>query len=129
MFLLVVLLTVATAFVQRPSDVVKWSAQAAAPAAPGSVAQIRVVANVQPGWKLYAIDQPTGGPRPLTFAVSKESAFRVNPKQIEAPRASIKKQDENFAFDTKYYENEAAFTLPVTVPPGTAAGTSSPLRG
>lgn len=118
---LLVLFALAVVPFQRPTDVVKWSATPpAAQVAPGGVAVVTVTARVQRGWKLYAIEQPKGGPIPLAFAVAKGSPYRLAPKAIAGPKAKVQKQDANFAVDTYYYENEAAFTVPVNV--GNAAG-------
>ena len=120
-FLLTVLL-LAILPVQRPADVVKWSAAPPAAVAAGAVAKIEVNAKVQAGWKLYAIEQPKGGPIPLGFALADGAPFKIARKEIVAPQAKVLKQDENFAADTHFYEKDASFTVPVTVPATTAAG-------
>jgi len=120
---LLALLVLAFVPAQRPTDIVKWSA--APPAthvSPGGVASIIVTARVQAGWKLYAIEQPPGGPIPLAFALTKGAPFQIAGKQIVAPKAKVQKQDANFAVDTHYYENAVKFTVPVTVPGPTTAG-------
>ena len=120
---LVVVLALAFVPAQRPTDVVKW---AAAPSASqveaGGAVQIAVSADIKAGWKLYAIDQPEGGPVALTFDLADGARFTVEVKGIVAPKAKVQKQDANFAVDTKYYEQEARFTVPVNVPRTTAAG-------
>jgi|SRR5687768_1943444 DsbC/DsbD-like thiol-disulfide interchange protein len=114
--LVFVLCSLLLAAVQRPADVVRWTAAApAASAAPGTTVKITVAAKVQSGWKLYAIDQPADGPEPLTFGVARDSGFSVTAKQITAPRAKVQ-NDENFGLQTRYYENDVSFTVPVGVP-------------
>ena len=121
--LLLVLLALVMTPVQRPTDVVKWSATApVSPVRAGEVAVVKVTAKVQPGWKLYAIEQPQNGPRPLAFEIARGSAFAISQKQIGAPKAKVQKQDENFSLDTRYYEHDVAFTVPVTVPRPAPAG-------
>lgn len=116
------------AAVQRPADVVRWTAVAPpAAAAAGASVGIVVAAKVQPGWKLYAIEQPADGPRPLTFSVPKETGFTVTTKQIVAPKAKIQ-NDENFGLKTHYYENDVSFTVPVAVPASAAGATHVPLE-
>jgi thiol:disulfide interchange protein DsbD len=120
---LVVLLALAFVPAQRPTDIVKWSAAPpAAAVAAGAVATITVTAKVQAGWKLYAVDQPPGGPVPLTFDLADGARFTIAAKGIVAPKAKVQKQDANFAVDTKYYEQDASFTIPVSVPRTTDAG-------
>jgi len=121
--LFLVLLALVMTPVQRPTDVVKWSATAPdSPVETGGVAVMKVTAKVQPGWKLYAIEQLPNGPLPLAFEIANGSSFILSQKQIGAPKSKVQKQDETFTIDTRYYENDAAFTLPVTVPPTVRAG-------
>lgn len=121
-FFLVLLALLTAPGAQRPADVVKWSASPQAPVvAPGRVAKIEVNADVQPGWKLYAIEQKVDGPRPLAFGVAKNSPYRITHTQITAPKPKIWK-DENFDAETRYYENEASFTVPVSVSVDAPAG-------
>jgi hypothetical protein len=71
---------------------------------------------------LYALEQPPDGPRPLAFEIARGSAFAISQKQIGAPKAKVQKQDENFSTDTRYYEHDVVFTVPVNVPRPAAAG-------
>jgi DsbC/DsbD-like thiol-disulfide interchange protein len=111
--------------VQRPTDVVKWTAEGpqAAVSPDRRTVHVKVRADIQPGWKLYAIQQPEGGPKPLAFGTSDDSPFKVSTQHIIAPRAKVLKQDENFAVDTHYYESSAAFTIPVAIDRSAAIGT------
>jgi thiol:disulfide interchange protein DsbD len=123
------LLLLAVLPVQRPSDIVKWSAAApASHVAAGGVANIIVTAKVQAGWKLYAIEQPPGGPVPLAFALADGAPFELVRGRIVSPKARVQKQDANFAVDTHYYEKDVTFTLPVTVPRTAAGGQTVPLE-
>ena len=54
---------------QRPTDIVKWSAKPIqAEIKAGAIVQVEITADVQPGWFLYGLTQPKGGPIPLRFA-------------------------------------------------------------
>ena len=119
-FIAVILLSL---IAQRPADVVKWSASAQPKSvAAGGEAKITLKADIESGWKLYAISQPKGGPIPLSITAPKDAAFRVAEKRITAGLPKVHK-DENFNADTQYYEDEAVFTVPVTVPKTAAKGT------
>lgn len=121
---LLVLFALAVLPLQRPTDVVKWAAAPpAAQVAPGGVAVLTVTAKVQRGWKLYALEQPKGGPIPLSFAVEQGSRYKVAEKAIQGPKARVQKQDANFTVDTYYYENEVKFSVPVNVSPAPGAQT------
>src|SRR5215210_2310622 len=107
---------------QRPTDVVKWSAVGPEkPVAAGGVARIALNARIESGWKLYALTQPDGGPLKLAIATAKGTPFTVAAKRIIAPLPKVHR-DENFKLDTQFYEIDAAFTVPVTVPKTAAAG-------
>jgi hypothetical protein len=122
MLLLAALVLLLSAPPQRPTDVVKWSVEGPlSGAVSGRIVHVKVTADIQPGWKLYAVQQPEGGPKPLVFATASGTPFGVS-KQIVAPKSKVQKQDENFAVDTHYYESQAAFTIPVTVDRTVATG-------
>lgn len=115
---LVVLLAglTATLAAQRPADIVKWSAEAPAGSVrAGSTAKIGLTARIEEGWKLYSLTQPKGGPIPLAIGVAKGAPFTLTAKNITSPAPKLQK-DEVFSSETQYYEHEAAFVLPVTVP-------------
>jgi thiol:disulfide interchange protein DsbD len=124
MLLLFTLVSLLVTPIQRPTDVVKWSAEN-----PDAVSTdrrtilVKVTADIQPGWKLYALQQPEGGPKPLAFATPEGALFRVSKEHVIAPKSKVLAQDENFAVDTHYYETRAAFTVPVAVDRSVAAGT------
>lgn len=101
---------------QRPTDIVKWSAepQGAAVRA-GGTAKIALTARIEEGWKLYSLTQPKGGPIPLAIGLTKGAPFTLATKDITSPPPKVQK-DEVFSKDTQYYENDAAFVLPVAVP-------------
>jgi DsbC/DsbD-like thiol-disulfide interchange protein len=124
--ILALVLALAGSFsIQRPTDIVKWSAEPPAkPVRAGAVAKIGLSAKVESGWKLYAISQPMTGPMPLSIAVGKGTDFTLVSKEIVAPKAKTQ-DDPLFSATTQYYENEAEFVVPVTVPKTLAPGEQS----
>lgn len=84
-------------------------------------------AVIEPGWHLYALEQPEGGPIPTTIKVTEGKPFElagdiISPKPIIEP-------DPNFIVDdkpleTRYYVNSAVFQVPLRV---TAAASASDL--
>ena len=107
---------------QRPTDIVKWSVEPAAMTArAGGTAKIALTARIEEGWKLYSLTQPKGGPIPLAIGVAKGAPFTLAAKNITSPAPKVEK-DEVFSKDTQYYENEAAFVLPIAVPKTVAPG-------
>ena len=79
-------------------------------------APVRLYATVEPGWHLYGLDQPAGGPIPTTIKVSEGSPFKIV-GEIKSPKPQIK-ADPNFLVDgkpleTRYFENGAQFDIVV----------------
>ncbi|MBA3888816.1 MAG: hypothetical protein H0X67_24285 [Acidobacteria bacterium] len=117
-----VLLLAATLSAQRPTDVVKWTATAArAEVKAGSIVSIEATADVQPGWYLYGLAQPKGGPIPLNFAGAKGKLFQVQPRGITGPEP-VSKDDPVFDLETKMHAGRTVFTVPVLVARGVTAG-------
>ena len=84
--------------------------------APVGRASVRLHATVEPGWHLYGLDQPPGGPIPTTIKVSEGSPFKIV-GEIKTPRPQVK-PDPNFVVDgkpleTRYFENKAQFDIVV----------------
>ena len=81
-------------------------------------------ALIDPGWHLYALEQPEGGPIPTTIKITDGKPFElagtiVSPKAIVEP-------DPNFIVDdkpleTRYFIDKAVFEVPVRANVGAAA--------
>jgi thiol:disulfide interchange protein DsbD len=113
---------------QRPADVVKWSATSNTPTVEaGGTVQVSLTARIQDGWKLYAITQPKDGPKPLTIELAAGAPFTISMKQIVAPQPKTMK-DENFDLETRYYEGETTFRVPVTVGRSVSGKTNVPFE-
>jgi len=74
--------------------------------------KVKLKAEIEDGWHLYALEQPAGGPIATTIKLEEEKSFRLN-GNVESP-TPITKFDPNFNIDTKFYEKQAEFILPVT---------------
>ncbi len=128
MIALLLVLSVPLGSFQRPADVVRWSATAVTPTVEaGGTLHVSLTANVQNGWKLYAIAQPESGPKPLTIELAAGAPFTISRKQIVAPQPKTMK-DENFDLDTRYYEGKATFRVPMTVARSASGKTNVPLE-
>ncbi len=108
----------------------KWridpiSAESAAKLDKVETSPVTISVEVESGWYLYALDQKEGGPIATTIKVSEGSPFSIGGAIRSAEPKT--KSDTNFVVDgkpleTKYYENQAAFTLDVK--PETGAKTT-----
>ena len=101
-------------FAQRPTDVVKWSVtDSVRDVKPGGVVKVALTADVAPGWHLYALTQPKGGPNPLKIAIAKGQPFDIAAADITAPAPAVTK-DDNFGLETRQYDGKVVFTVPVS---------------
>lgn len=124
--LVLLLLSLLSAVPQRPTDVVQWTpSMTSSWVTAGGTLELVVNARVQDGWKLYALDQPANGPRPLSFAVAKP--FAVVTKKIGAPPAKVLK-DPLFDANTRYYEKAVAIRIPISIPADLAGMHEVPLE-
>jgi DsbC/DsbD-like thiol-disulfide interchange protein len=111
--------TVSTA---QPPKPVKWSIQKAPAAAEaGQTVTIELAAQIEKGWHLYAIHQPSDGPIPMEVSVGPASQFKLDPKKVTEPEPE-KIKDENFGVETHQHSGTVVFRLPVTIAPNAAAG-------
>ncbi len=115
-----ILLLAAGAGFAEKLDPAKWSLELQpAAAVPGSKVLARLEAKIEPGWHLYSLTTPAGGPIPTTIRVADNAAierFRVfEPK----PKRAL---DPNFNLETETYEGEPAFLIEIETKKDAASG-------
>lgn len=116
------LLIAVPVFAQRPTDVVKWTVKdGARSVVAGAAIDIELSAVVAPGWHLYALTQPKGGPNPLRIAVAKGHPFEISAKEIVGPVAQAT-EDDNFGLQTLQHDGTVVFRVPVNAAPTAPAG-------
>jgi DsbC/DsbD-like thiol-disulfide interchange protein len=96
---------------------IQWSLTASAATLPlrdGLLVQGTLHAKIQPGWHLYALDQLPGGPTATRISLPASRVFTLN-GSIEADTAPLMANDPNFDLETRYYEGDASFRIPVRV--------------
>lgn len=82
----------------------------------GDVFRITLRAEIEPGWHLYALDQPTGGPIATTIKSSDGTKFEIS-GEIVSPRPKVE-PDPNFIIDgkpinTRFFTDKAEFQIPM----------------
>lgn len=115
---IVAMLAAAAGFGQNP---IKWSFAKAPKQALrlGEAIALRLEASIDPGWHLYALDQPDGGPIATEIALAGDSPFALGPIRASKP---IQIFDPNFNMRVQFYTEKAWFQLPVTVSADAAPG-------
>lgn len=127
---LVLLILPFVAFAQNPT---KWTlspdgVNGPAPIAQGIETKVKVLVAIEPGWYLYAPDQPDGGPVKTTLKISEGSPFETKGELKFSPPQT--KADPNFEVDGKplqsrFFETNASFDLTVAA---TSATTLAELK-
>ncbi len=101
-------------------DPIQWTlASDASKTAPGSRLATRLTANAQPGWHLYSLSTPKGGPIATTLSIADNQA--VAGFQIWQPKPT-RRFDPNFNLDVETFENEIVFRVAVDIKKDAAAG-------
>jgi DsbC/DsbD-like thiol-disulfide interchange protein len=115
--------TVCAAAAQQTAPTpIRWSAaDEKVSAKPGETIVVRIAAQIDDGWHLYALDPIEGGPIPTKLSVAPAPPFSLLEKEIDKPEPK-RAQDPNFGVETAYYEESATFGLPIALAKNAPAG-------
>ena len=106
---IIFLILFASASFGQPLDPVKWSLSSdVAKAPPGTKVSLRLTATLEPGWHLYSLTTPKGGPIPTTITVTENPALESTSLFQPQPERRF---DPNFALDTETFANKAVFLI------------------
>lgn len=120
--LILTLALAATTMAQAPRDVVvRWSASVPSDEtiAAGELVEVVLTAEIEPGWKMYALTQVGAGPQALTITTAPGSTVRIE-GNVVAP-LPFSAFDPTFNTEARYHAETAAFYVPLRIP-STAAG-------
>jgi thiol:disulfide interchange protein len=102
------LLTFGAAFAAE--DPVQWSLTFEPKSAPpGSHITGKLTATIQPGWHLYSLTQPPGGPNPTTIKIVENPIIGAYVASFQ-PKPE-KKFDQTFQIDTETYAGDTTFYI------------------
>ncbi|HEX4228052.1 MAG TPA: cytochrome c biogenesis protein CcdA [Bryobacteraceae bacterium] len=105
---------------QGMQDPVKWSLTVDSKSVrPGGEVLARLTANIQPGWHLYSLTTPKGGPNPTTVSLSANPI--ISGVRIYQPQP-IRKMDPNFQLETETFEKQLPLLLEITLKHNAVAG-------
>jgi len=93
---------------------VHWSGAAIPQKAlrPGTTFTAKLLARIDPGWHLYALEQEEGGPIPTEISLADQSFLTLGTVRASKP---IQLFDPNFNKRVGLYIDKAEFNLPLTV--------------
>lgn len=86
----------------------------------GELFDVAIRAAIEPGWHLYSMDLPEGGPIPTSLEVEENEAFGPGGPAVEPPPTPW--FDQNFNMQTNYHEGSVDFQVPVRVKSSAPAG-------
>lgn len=88
---------------------VHWSfAQSSKQLRPGSKLTLKLEAHIDPGWHMYAMDQPDEGPVPLTIEAAEDSGIHIVSVKAAKPLTIY---DPNFQKRVNLYADDAEFAI------------------
>ncbi len=105
-----------------PENPITWSLalERSSPPKAGSAFRALLSAKIEAGWHLYSTEQREDGPKPTRIAVPKDQVFELG-GEIESPTPIIA-MDENFGFETQFYQDSATFALPLRIAANAPSG-------
>ncbi len=120
LFPLLLTLLLSTTAVLAQDDPTRWSLSSDASEKAiksGQAVRADLSVTIDAGWKLYATDQPPGGPYATKIAVTEGKPFELAGK-IESPKPTVKPDPlfvglDGKALVTKFFTETATFKIPV----------------
>jgi thiol:disulfide interchange protein DsbD len=105
-----------------PPNPVAWKLEAPGkPVKAGARFTVKLTARIQEGWHVYSMKPIEDGPVPTRIWLAEGQPFRLS-GSIKADEPQTL-EDPTLHMEVELYEGGAAFSLPLRVAPGTAAGT------
>ena len=111
---LLIILFLALPLISLAQNPTKWSLESDAKGKTlkqDETFRAKLKAEIEEGWHLYSVEQPTGGPFPTKITLAENTPFKIEGK-IESPNP-ITKFDPNFNIETKFFDRQAEFNLPL----------------
>ena len=97
----------------RAQSPVRWSiAPLVGPLKTGVATSVHIEANLLPGWHIYSITQPGGGPIATRISLPSEQSFEMigAATPTPAPRVAF---DDAFHMNVELHEKSVGFAVPV----------------
>ncbi len=101
----------AAGFAQEPTSWMLESGIKGQKLKAGQEFELTLRAEIDTNWKLYALEQPSGGPIATTVKPAEGSKFESNGNVTSGE--PITKFDPNFKIDTKFFVEKAEFRVPL----------------
>lgn len=100
---------------------VTWTVDVAPEAAPpGSTVSARIAAKLEPGWHIYSLTNPEGGPTPTKIAIVPANPA-ITSLKLWQPKPETK-FDQNFNINVEAFEKEVVLFAQMQIAESAAAG-------
>lgn len=109
---LITIILLILAFPVLAQQPIRW--RASAQVGSNGMGEVTIRAVVQPGWHLYALDLPQGGPKPTTFDFSGSKGVKFTGK-ITPKRAPLSVKDDLFDMELQWWDSNIEFTIPFKI--------------
>lgn len=112
--------SLAAVWAAPPAPPVHWHIKSA-PAAvkPGATVSVLIAGEIDPGWHLYALDEPEGGPNATEISLTDGDAADLLNVEEAKPKTVV---DPLFGMPVQFFAGSAIFTLHLKVNEATPAG-------
>ncbi len=115
------LLLACTLLAGAAENPVAWTVKTPAkPVAAGQLFTVQIEGDIQPGWHLYSLDQPSGGPIATEVSLGAGQPFELT-GSVTGPKPHIM-FDQNFDMQVQFYTDKANFKAPIKVADDASAG-------
>ncbi len=78
---------------------------------PDGTGELTIKALVEPGWHLYGLNLPKGGPKPTTFDLSESTGVKFTGK-LTPKREPLTVKDELFGMALQWWDSNIEFVVP-----------------
>jgi thiol:disulfide interchange protein DsbD len=114
------MLALAPAAHSQKLNPVQWTLEpSSVSAAAGGEALLRLTARMDPGWHLYSLTTPEGGPLPTRVGMAENAAVKGCRVYAQAPHKVF---DKNFNIDVETYDGKAVFIFVCELKPDALQG-------
>lgn len=111
-FLLISLMALTSASAQMITDAVKWQVNLSA--VENGAATLTFKANMKPGWHVYDMNLPAGGPSSTTFTYETLEGVELV-ENVTTDKKPIEVYDPNFEMQLRWYDDAVTFTQKVKI--------------
>src|ERR1700719_920449 len=105
---------------QGAPDPVQWTLSVKPDSVkPGGKVLVTLTATIQPGWHMYSLTTPKGGPNPTTVVIADNAA--VAGFKVFQPKPE-RQMDSAFKLETETFEKELPLSVEITTKPDAGPG-------